>query len=201
MTHSYIKHIHPIAMIELYLARHGETAENVAQILQGHLPGQLTENGRRQAVELRQRLKAEDCTFDLLLVSDLQRTIDTAHIVNEALKLPLVHCPLLRERNWGSLTGMPVITARQTALPADVESVEAMFERAHRFLDYVASTYPGKRVLAIGHGLFSRCIQAALAGCEIRDIPRMQNAEVRKVLIGRLLHENNEVHTDTVSVD
>ncbi len=192
-------------MTELYLARHGETAENVAQILQGHLPGKLTENGRRQAAELSQKLKDEVCSLDLLLVSDLQRTIDTATIVNEGLKLPVIYCPLLRERNWGTLTGMPVAAARTAALPLDVESVNAMFKRAHLFLDYVVTNFPNKRILAIGHGLFSRCILAAFAGCEIRDIPRMHNAEVRKLLISTtsatLPDSDVHPHTDSVSAD
>ena len=30
-------------MITLYLARHGQTVENLSRIFQGHLPGTLTE--------------------------------------------------------------------------------------------------------------------------------------------------------------
>ena len=32
-------------MITLYLARHGQTVENLSRIFQGHLPGTLTEEG------------------------------------------------------------------------------------------------------------------------------------------------------------
>lgn len=48
---------------------------------------------------------------------------------------------------------------------------------------YVNQTFPEKRVLAVGHGLFNRTLQAALYGCTIRDIPRIQNAEVRELNI------------------
>ena len=44
-------------MIEVYLARHGQTEENISRIYQGHLPGRLTEEGKRQAVELGEKLK------------------------------------------------------------------------------------------------------------------------------------------------
>lgn len=36
-------------MISLYLARHGQTEENIARIFQGHLPGRLTVEGISQA--------------------------------------------------------------------------------------------------------------------------------------------------------
>ena len=55
----------------LYLVRHGQTEENAANILQGHLPGHLNEEGREQAARLRDRLK--DIQFDALYSSDLKR--------------------------------------------------------------------------------------------------------------------------------
>ena len=36
-------------MITLYLARHGQTEENIARIFQGHMPGTLTVEGIAQA--------------------------------------------------------------------------------------------------------------------------------------------------------
>lgn len=167
----------------LYLARHGETEENVAQILQGHLPGHLTERGRNQAVQLRNTLVQSGVSFDALLTSDLQRTIDTTQIVNEAFHLQPMLCPLLRERDWGSLTGHTIAEAHQVSLPADAETVEQLFERARQFLEYVSQTFPNQHVLCIGHGLFCRCIIAANEGCLISDVPRMQNAEVRSIIV------------------
>ena len=63
-----------LCMIYLYLARHGETQENVAQILQGHMPGHLTPQGREQAANLRDQLVKSGIHFDVLLYSDLRRT-------------------------------------------------------------------------------------------------------------------------------
>ena len=64
-----------ISMITLYLARHGQTEENLSRIFQGHLPGHLTEEGKRQAVALGESLKdiALDAintegTYDLCMV-------------------------------------------------------------------------------------------------------------------------------------
>lgn len=163
----------------IYLVRHGETEENRLQILQGHLPGHLTPLGRQQAEACAQQLENMHLAFDCILYSDLLRTHDTAEIINSHLHLPLYPCPLLRERDWGSFTGMPVIRAQKESIPDDAESVEAMFRRARLFLKFIKNRYEGKTILAVGHGLFNRTIQAALQGVEIRDIPRMENAEVR----------------------
>ena len=65
-------------MIEVYLARHGQTEENISRIFQGHLPGRLTEEGKRQAVELGEKLK--DIELDAIVSSDLQRVADTVRL-------------------------------------------------------------------------------------------------------------------------
>ena len=171
-------------MLTLYLARHGETEENVAQILQGHLPGCLTQKGREQADGLCFQLqKSVQEKIDVLLSSDLQRCLDTAEPVSRYLGMPIAKCRLLRERDWGSLTGAHIPELKGREFPADVESVEQMFSRAAQFLEYVSREYDGKCVLAIGHGLFDRVIQACFDGCTIADIPRMGNAEIRKLVI------------------
>lgn len=170
-------------MVTLCLARHGETVENVAQILQGHLPGHLTQKGILQAETLREKLLSASDKYEAIVVSDLSRALHTAQIVNQSLHLPLHTTPLLRERNWGSLTGKPICEVQQTVFPNDVESVDEMFQRAHRFLLYIKKEFEGEKVIAIGHGLFNRCVIAAIQGITIRQIPRFQNGEVRCLLL------------------
>ena len=80
--------------------------------MQGHLPGHLTTRGKTQVAALREQLVQSGKSFDVLLASDLQRTLDTAAILNEAFQLPLIPCPLLRERDWGSATGISLTEAQ-----------------------------------------------------------------------------------------
>ena len=54
-----------------------------------------------------------------------------------------------------------------------------MLQRARTFLKYVTTTYPGKRVVAVGHGIMNKAILAVHAGCAMREVQRMLNAEVR----------------------
>lgn len=166
--------------IELYLVRHGQTEENAANILQGHLPGHLSREGIVQAQSLRDELKT--VCFDAILCSDLKRCMDTAAILNEPHGLALESTLLLRERDWGPFTGMDILKAR-TQIDHRAEPVEAMFRRAETFLLGIVSHYKDQRLLVVSHGLFCRVIQATCLGKTIHDIPRMDNAEVRRIIL------------------
>lgn len=165
-------------MTKLYLVRHGETEENKQHILQGHIAGHLTENGKEQLKRLRREIAS--IHFDALLCSDLQRCIDSANILNEERGLHLQTTTLLRERDWGDYTGVCIADIdRSKPFPANVETEAALFRRSRIFLDFVKNTYKDKSVLAVGHGLYNRFIQAAHYQKTIREIPIMSNAEIR----------------------
>lgn len=168
----------------LSLVRHGETEENVAGILQGRMPGTLTSQGLLQIRLLRESIIKRGKQFDVILTSPLRRAHQTALMLNEELQLPLHIEPLLQERDWGTLTGHTVAEARALKnMPADIETVENMSERARKFLSFVSAEYADRRVLAVTHGLFARCIQAVFNNKTIREIPVMKNTEVRELTI------------------
>lgn len=168
-------------MVTLYLVRHGQTDANLAGILQGHMDNPMNAAGVRQAEELRDRLVAEGFRADVLLASDLRRTAEMAAILNAGLGLPLRLTARLRERDWGELTGRVAAKTDLSQFPASVETVEAMEARAAGFLEQLCRDYDGRRVLAVTHGLFARCLQGVLAGKRIREIPPMGNGELRRV--------------------
>ena len=73
-------------MITLYLARHGQTKENTMRIFQGHLPGELTDEGIEQAKELGKEL--ENIHIDCIISSDLKRVTDTVGYAMAKRNLP-----------------------------------------------------------------------------------------------------------------
>ena len=161
----------------VYLVRHGETVDNALQIMQGQTHGCLNEKGREQARIVAERLAGE--AFDAVVASDLQRAIQTAEIIAAPHGLPVVTTPLLRERDWGGFTGRFIPDLRDAVWPDDIETEEALLARARTFLIYITATYPGKRVVAVGHGIFNKALLAVYAGCTMREVQRMMNAEVR----------------------
>ena len=161
----------------LFLVRHGETIDNVRQIMQGQTQGCLNERGREQAAQVARRLAEEP--IDAIVASDLQRAIQTAEIIAVPHGLSVRTTPLLRERDWGSFTGRFIPDLKGEVWPDDIESEPALLQRAADFLQYITTTYPGKRVVAVGHGITNKAILAVYAGCTMREVQRMMNAEVR----------------------
>ena len=89
---------------EIILIRHGETAENLQGILQGHLDTVLNANGIAQAEAAARRLKRE-APFQALYSSDLKRAAMTAEIIAGYLRLPVNLNPRLREWHLGEYEG------------------------------------------------------------------------------------------------
>ena len=164
-------------MTTLYLVRHGETVDNVNQIMQGQTQGQLTDNGICQAQEVRDRMASED--FAAIIASDLRRSVDTARIIAEPHHLEVVQTPLLRERDWGGFTGRYIPELKGEVWPDDIETLENLLSRAGEFIAYVKKTFPGKKVLAVGHGIVNKAIQAVYYGKQMSEVQKMTNAEVR----------------------
>jgi probable phosphoglycerate mutase len=88
----------------IWLVRHGETDGNAARILQRpDVP--LNERGMRQAEQLARRLLAGG--FVHILCSDLLRARMTAAPLAARPGITIEESPLLQERNFGDLRGLP----------------------------------------------------------------------------------------------
>jgi len=164
-------------MTTLYLVRHGETKDNVAKIMQGQQQGELTPAGARQIEELSSSLSG--IHFDAIISSDLQRAYDSAQILGHHLNLSVHTTSLLRERDWGDFTGRYIPDLKGLPMPDNVEKIEALLQRANSFLDWTKMTFPDKTILAVGHGIINKAIQAVHYGKLTREIPKMSNAEYR----------------------
>lgn len=90
--------------MSILLVRHGETEGNAARIVQrADIP--LNERGKHQAERLAQRLSAHG--FVHILCSDLLRARMTAVPVAARAGIIIEESPLLQERNFGDLRGVP----------------------------------------------------------------------------------------------
>lgn len=168
-------------MTKLYLVRHGETVDNANHIMQGQTQGELNEKGREQARELAEKMSTEN--IDAFVASDLWRAVETCNIISAPHGAEVVTTKLLRERDWGSFTGCYIPDLKNAEWPDDIETIDALKLRAKRFLDMMRDDFPGKTVLAVGHGIINKAIQAVYYNKEMKDIAPMRNVEVRELIL------------------
>jgi probable phosphoglycerate mutase len=95
----------------------------------------------------------------------------------------VINAPLLRERDWGAFIGRYIPDLKGVPFPDDVESLDALLQRAQRFIDFINERFNGQTVLAVGHGIINKAIQAQFFGKQMREVERMSNAEVRTLMI------------------
>jgi alpha-ribazole phosphatase len=91
-------------LVKIFLARHGDTAENSRQRYWGSTDVPLSEVGREQACRLAERLQNEP--LQAVYSSDLQRAVFTAEAIADRHQLKAETCPELREINFGELEGL-----------------------------------------------------------------------------------------------
>ena len=165
----------------LYLARHGETAENAAGLVQGRgLDPDLNAAGRAQAEALARRLA--DVPLAAVYTSTQKRAQQTAEpTLAEHPGTPLIVRAGLDEMNWGvhegraythgqgdeaTATGYDTLNRRWTSGETDVcvpggESPDEVWARIWPVLEEIGTAYPEGNVLAVSH---RRLLRILLAG-------------------------------------
>lgn len=145
--------------------------------MQGQLHGELTSVGIAQMEELAKSLSGTH--FDAIISSDLRRAYDSAQILANYWKMLVKTTTLLRERNWGDFTGRFIPDLKGLPMPDNVEKMDDLLIRAKMFLNWIKTNYPNQIILAVGHGIINKAIQAVHYGKLTREIPKMSNAEYR----------------------
>jgi alpha-ribazole phosphatase/probable phosphoglycerate mutase len=141
--------------VEIVFETHSLTVDNERGIATGWLPGRLSERGRRLAAELGARRR--DDRVAAVFTSDLARAVETAEIAFVGSGIPIHVDARLRECNYGTMNGMPVAQLeaerpRRIDVPfPEGESFRQAAERVCRFLDDLARSWDGTRVVVIGH--------------------------------------------------
>lgn len=92
-------------MKHLVLIRHGESEWNRTRRIQGQSGTGLSDLGRRQAARTAEWLASNHGDAAVLVTSDLERCVETAAYVEDALGRPARREEGLRERHFGDWTG------------------------------------------------------------------------------------------------
>ncbi len=96
-------------MAKLVIVRHGESLANQLNTYTGWSDVPLTEQGRLEAQQVGQQLRATGIQFDQVHTSLLKRAILTSYIILEELDqlaIPMTKSWRLNERHYGALRGL-----------------------------------------------------------------------------------------------
>ena len=187
--------------MRLIITRHGETEENVAGIIMGHLPGKLSAEGIAQAKKVALRLKCEK--IDYIYSSDLARASDTAKEISKFHpKVPIEFVKDLREKYMGewqgrkkSDLGFSKTTSIAGLFPKDGEVSEELFNRAKKFLHEVLTKYPDGTVLFVGHNGINKALIAVITNKLPEDIKLIENLHNTSITIFELdKDKHHKVH-------
>jgi broad specificity phosphatase PhoE len=159
--------------LAVYFVRHGRTEMNLKRLLQGQSGYGLLPEGIEDAEHAARRLTGMRITQ--VYSSDQLRARQTARILHRHLGLaqPIRHSKLLREMDYGRVTGHPEPDVRRryprfrtdaTFVFPDGESFQLVQARAFRWLDRMLRRHRSGRLGVVSHGGWLRTLFAGLRG-------------------------------------
>lgn len=154
-------------MIKITYFVHTTTIQNEKEIAAGWTPGELSEIGIKQAIELG---KIKSTTkFNAIISSDLKRAIDTAKLAFKD-KYKIISDNRLREINYGEFTNKPLAQFRSNRIyyvtnpfPSG-ESYKDVEKRILGFLTFLKKDYSGNHVAIVAHHAPQLALDVVLKG-------------------------------------
>lgn len=159
---------------------------------------ELTEEGRRQATSTGIALRETYGVFDYVVHSGYARTVQTldhildAYTAEERARMPVRHHLFVRERDGGHAYDMTDAEAQAAfpwlqdywttfgpffARPPGGESLADVCERVYAFLQKLARTMAGRRVLVVTHGGTIWCFRYVLERWTYEEAEQRFNTE------------------------
>lgn len=146
-----------IPCFPFYFMRHGETDWNRSNLIMGQTDIPLNETGIGQAHEAKKMLTKIE--VEKIYSSPLQRARQTAEIINEDIRCPIVYMDYLKERGWGKGEGQFHETISDfKGIELSVATPPEGAEHYNIFEDRVVLAFnkilaqPSKLPLIVGHG-------------------------------------------------
>lgn len=181
----------------LYFVRHGQTNDNLRNIVQGRVDNPLNDTGRKQAYETGLKLKALNINFDKLYTSPLIRAKESGNIINSILNIKDVKViDDLTEREFGSLEGLDVAYMRTLAKdpnfkPTGFETDEEIIKRVSSCVTNLTTT--GSNILIVCHSHTIKAMMSYINKDKYNFDFLLLNAQVVKVKYENGIYEIEEI--------
>lgn len=180
--------------MKVFIMRHGTTVWNEQGFTQGRSNNRLSKSG----VELTKRV-AENFAkekIDVIYVSPLMRTMQTANLINKHHNVKIIKDERLTEVDQGIFTGrfFKTLTDEEKKLKssrsakAGMESMQSVGKRVKEFSSWLIKECPYKNVLVITHNVCASMLATILQSIEIdytnsNHVHCFDNAEIKKIEI------------------
>lgn len=150
--------------MRFFVTRHGETDWNVLDKVCGRTEVELTDNGRKQAAELADRLINKK--IDVIIASPMRRAVETGRIIADRCGVSSVEIDdRLIEQDYGIYEGVDRkdegFLGNKRNFAFRYPGGESMMQVAYRtygLIDELRERYDGKNVLIVCHGGVCRVI-------------------------------------------
>ena len=180
----------------ILLVRHGETAWNREQRIQGHVDIELNALGQQQAQRLGLALANE--SLAAIYSSDLQRAHATALAVGQAQGLTPSIQPALRERHYGAFEGLTFSEIEQhwpkqavawrardpQFAPDGGESLLDLWQRVVPAVQALGAAHLGEQIMLVTHGGVIDVLYRAASGM---DLSAKRTWDLTNTAVNRLL--------------
>jgi len=165
---------------QLYFVRHGQTEWNAIQRMQGQWNSDLNDTGRHQA-DVNGRFLASQ-NIESLFVSPLDRTRQTADIINRHINLSMTLDDRIMEWDCGDWSGY-MYSEVQVKWPGEwnalqedrfnyrgpnCENYPDMIERSNPFLDEIQNRRENN-IAIVSHGMIGKVMVAQLLGLSEKE--------------------------------
>ena len=167
--------------MELYIMRHGQTADNKKHLLQGRKNIPLSEEGVSQAMHAKAELDAAGIVFDRVCASPLERAMQTAELITGVGREDVEPVEEIIEYDFGPLEGKRVedlgenmrnffLDPEAYIAPEGAETYDAMFERVGNYLKRMEKEDPDERILVVAHGGTLHAMYQLLEGGPVKKM-------------------------------
>ena len=140
-------------MVEITYFVHGTTTDNQDKKSTGWLPGNLSEKGVQQSIELSKTIK--DDYFDVVFCSDLKRAVESAKLAFYNRDIEIIRDERIRECNYGDLNGKDASLVKYGDHIKDPfpngESLFDVEKRMRSFVFFLKENYDNKKIAMVCH--------------------------------------------------
>lgn len=178
--------------MKITLVRHAQTEQNYLELCQGSQNNMLCDDGRRQALKLKEKIKEKE--FDYCYMSPMIRCVETA-IILIGDRVETIPDKRLIERNLGKYEGQPrdrydhkkYWDYNLNSSEDGVEPIQDLFKRCEEFLNYIKEKHKGQNIIIVSHASPIRALRHLILNNNL-------SGNLRDIDIPNLYYEEFEIN-------